>query len=85
MEDEAVSSGPFAEILLDLNECAAAIDASDSNLFDRVSDAIANVVRAVLIAGIRGFRHQDAHVLGRDRRVGELQRNGAALRVLTAA
>ncbi len=81
----AISGRFVADTLLDLGKGAAGIDGADANFLDRVSHAVADVVRSMQIAGVRRFRHQDAHVLRGDGRVGELQIDGSALRIFHCA
>src|SRR5580700_2601610 len=68
----AVGSGFVAKIFLQLGKGTVGINTAHPNLLNGVSDAIADVVRPVLITGIRRFRHQNAHVLRDHGRVGQL-------------
>src|SRR6202041_1515078 len=77
----AVGSGFVAQIFLKLGKGTIGINTAHPNLLNGVSDAIADVVRPVLIAGIRRFRHQYAHVLRDHGRVGQLDIQRSAFSV----
>ena len=65
-----------------IDEGTGTVQRSDGDFLDSVSNAIANIVRSMLITGIRRFCHQHTQELCCDRLRSQMQSNCAALTVL---
>ena len=75
----------LARTLRNLDEGSIRIHRTRFDPLDRVTNTIPNVVRAVLVAGIGRFGHQNSNVPRGNCAVRQFQRNGATLTVLHSA
>ena len=78
----AIRSSFLVGILRRLDKSPAVIHRTHSDLLNGIADAVADVVRSMLVASVRGLCHQGTYVPCGDRHIGKLQGDRAALGIL---